>query len=70
MQYTDIALNLVPEYFTLTQLQQIYEIILGKPLIKAAFRRKYGILAEPTQMQTSDAGHRPSQLFRRKWLTE
>ena len=70
VQYTDIALNLVPEYFTLTQLQQIYEIILGKPLIKAAFRRKYGILAEPTEMQTSDAGHRPSQLFRRKWLTE
>ncbi len=70
VQYTDIALNLVPEYFTLTQLQQIYEIILGKPLIKAAFRRKYGILAEPTELQTSDAGHRPSQLFRRKWLTE
>ncbi len=70
VQYTDIALNLVPEYFTLTELQQVYEIILGKKLIKAPFRRKYGILAEPTDKQTSYAGHRPSQLFRKKWLTE
>ena len=71
VQYTDIALNLVPEYFTLTELQQIYEIILGKPLIKAPFRRKFGtLLAEPTDKQTSDAGHRPSRLFKRKWMTE
>lgn len=70
IQYTDIALNLVPEYFTLTELQQVYEVILGKKLIKAPFRRKYGILAEPTNRQTADAGHRPSQLFRKKWLTE
>ena len=71
VQYTDIALNLVPEYFTLTELQQIYEIILGKPLIKAPFRRKYGaLLAEPTDKQTSDAGHRPSRLFKRKWMSD
>ncbi len=71
VQYTDIALNLVPEYFTLTELQQVYEIILGTPLIKAPFRRKYGeLLAESTEMQTSDAGHRPSRLFKRKWMTD
>lgn len=70
VQYTDIALNLMPEYFTLTQLQQIYEIILDKPLIKAPFRRKYGILAKPTEMLTSDAGHRPSRLYTRNWMTE
>lgn len=67
VEYTDIALNLVPEYFTLTELQQVYEIILGRQLIKAPFRRKYGVLAEPTDKTTSDAGHRPSRLFRRKW---
>ncbi len=70
VQYTDIALNLMPEYFTLTQLQQVYEIILGKPLIKAPFRRKYCMLAEPTDKQTADAGHRPSQLFRKKWMSD
>ncbi len=68
--YTDIALNLLPEYFTLTELQQIYEIILDKELIKAPFRRKYGILAQKTDAYSKDAGHRPSQLFRKKWLAE
>lgn len=68
--YTDIALNLVPEYFTLTELQQVYEIILDKELIKAPFRRKYGVLAEETDRLTESAGHRPSKLFRKKWLTE
>ncbi len=65
--YTDIALNLMPEYFTLTELQQVYEIILGKTLLKAPFRRKYGILAEETDQSTKDAGHRPSRLYRKKW---
>ena len=68
--YTDIALNLLPEYFTLTELQQIYEIILDRELLKAPFRRKYGILAEKTDTYSKDAGHRPSQLFRKKWLAE
>ena len=68
--YTDIALNLVPEYFTLTELQQIYEIILDRELLKAPFRRKYGILAEKTDNYSKDAGHRPSQLFKKKWFTE
>lgn len=68
--YTDIALNLLPEYFTLTELQQIYEIILDRELLKAPFRRKYGILAEKTDNYSKDAGHRPSQLFKKKWFTE
>lgn len=68
VEYTDIALNLVPEFFTLTQLQQVYEIILGKKLIKAPFRRKYSYLADPTDKTTKDEGHRPSKLFRRKWM--
>lgn len=69
--YTDIALNLVPEYFTLTELQQVYEIILNKSILKAPFRRKYGFLAEETGEQShNEAGHRPSRLFRKKWLTE
>ncbi len=70
VKYTDIALNLMPEYFTLTDLQRVYEIILGKEQLKAAFRRKYSVLTEPTDKMTSDAGHRPSRLYRRKWLTE
>lgn len=63
--YTDIALNLMPEYFTLTELQQVYEIILNKTLLKAPFRRKYSYLAEETDQLTKDAGHRPSRLYKR-----
>lgn len=70
VEYTDIALNLLPEYFTLTELQQVYEIILDKPLLKAAFRRKYGKLAVETDKVSGEAGHRPSKLYKRKWLLE
>lgn len=38
--YTDIAFNLVPEEFTLPDLQKVFEIILGKDLYKTNFRKK------------------------------
>lgn len=66
LEYTGIALNLMPPLFTLTELQQVYEVILGKQLLKAAFRRKIAHLVEETERYTENAGHRPSQLFRRK----
>ena len=40
VMYTDVAFNLVPEKFTLPDLQKVYEVILGKPLYKANFREK------------------------------
>ena len=67
LEYTNLALNLMPEKFTLTELQQVYEVILGKPLLKAAFRRKVKDLVRETGEYTENAGHRPSQLFRRYW---
>lgn len=66
LEYTDLALNLMPEEFTLTQLQQVYEIILDKPFLKAAFRRKIAPLVEETDSFTEKEGHRPSRLYRRK----
>lgn len=63
---TDIAFHLMPPLFTLTQLQQVYEVILGRELLKAAFRRKISPLVEETNHFTQNAGHRPSRLFRRK----
>ncbi|MFC9774457.1 NUDIX hydrolase [Paenibacillus chitinolyticus] len=62
---TDIALHLLPELFTLTELQQVYEVILDKELLKAAFRRKAAPLVEATDQYTENAGHRPSRLYRR-----
>ncbi|MBP1960910.1 NUDIX hydrolase [Paenibacillus aceris] len=65
VNYTDIALHLMPKFFTLTELQQVYEIILDKELLKAAFRRKVGDLVTETDQYTENAGHRPSRLYRR-----
>ncbi|MBN3524252.1 NUDIX hydrolase [Paenibacillus apiarius] len=65
VEYTDIALHLMPKLFTLTELQQVYEVILDKELLKAAFRRKAAPLVEETDHYTENAGHRPSRLYRR-----
>ncbi|MCT1398118.1 ADP-ribose pyrophosphatase [Paenibacillus sp. LC231] len=66
VSYTDIALHLMPELFTLTELQQVYEVIMDKELLKAAFRRKVADLVAETDHYTENAGHRPSRLYRRK----
>ncbi len=65
VNYTDIALHLMPRLFTLTELQQVYEVILDKELLKAAFRRKVADLVAETDHYTENAGHRPSRLYRR-----
>ncbi|WP_054023016.1 NUDIX hydrolase [Bacillus sp. FJAT-28004] len=65
VNYTDIALHLMPQLFTLTELQQVYEVILDKELLKAAFRRKVADLVAETDHYTENAGHRPSRLYRR-----
>jgi len=65
VNYTDIALHLMPKLFTLTELQQVYEVILNKELLKAAFRRKVADLVMETDHYTENAGHRPSRLYRK-----
>lgn len=65
LQYTDLALHLLPEYFTLTQLQQVYEVILGRELPAAAFRRKAAPMVKETEQYTENQGHRPSRLYRK-----
>ncbi|OPH57765.1 ADP-ribose pyrophosphatase [Paenibacillus ferrarius] len=64
IEYTDIAFNLMPEFFTLSELQQVYEVTLGKELLSAAFRRKIANMVAETNQFTKDAGHRPAKLFR------
>ena len=68
IEYTDIALHLMPRQFTLTALQQVYEVILDKPLLKAAFRRKIVDLVKETENYTDRAGHRPSRLYEKNWM--
>lgn len=64
LEYTDIAFNLLPKKFTLTELKNCYEEILGTKLLDANFRRKTSHLVSPLNEFTEDQGHRPSQLFK------
>lgn len=64
--YTDIIFNLLPEEFTLTQLQSVYEAILGRKEQAANFRRKVIHLVQETNRYTSDKGHRPAKLYTKK----
>jgi ADP-ribose pyrophosphatase YjhB (NUDIX family) len=64
IEYTDIAFSLMTELFTLTALQHVYEVILDKELLAAAFRRKVADMVVETDHFTKDAGHRPSRLYR------
>ncbi|WP_099467228.1 NUDIX hydrolase [Konateibacter massiliensis] len=60
-----IVFNLMPEYFTLTQLQKAFEIILDEELLAANFRRKIAELVNETDKVMEGAGHRPAKLFKR-----
>jgi 8-oxo-dGTP diphosphatase len=67
LDYTAIALELLPEAFTLRQLQDVYETILGVRLAKPAFRRKVldrGFLKATGRFETGGA-HRPAELYAR-----
>ncbi|HEX9063281.1 MAG TPA: NUDIX domain-containing protein [Clostridia bacterium] len=64
LEYTDIVFSLMKDKFTLTELQQVYEVILGKEQLAANFRRKIAHMVTETEEYTKDAGHRPSKLFR------
>lgn len=66
LKFTDLALHLMPELFTLTQLQQVYQVILDKELPAAAFRRKVMPMVKETEQYTENEGHRPSRLYRRR----
>lgn len=70
LEYTDLAFHLMPEYFTLTQLQQVYEVILDKELLTAAFRRKIAAMVDETDVFTKNEGHRPSRLYQKRIETE
>ena len=66
IQDTDIIFNMMPEYFTLGELQQIYEVILDRKLLDPAFRRIIANKVEKTDKLVKTGGHRPSVLYKYK----
>lgn len=66
MDQSPVAFKLLPQMFTLTELQQMYELLLGKRLHKASFRRALqgAWLVEPSDEWRSEGRGRPAQLYR------
>ena len=66
MDQAPIAFGLLPVAFTLGELQDIYELLLGRRLHKASFRRalQASHLVQPTDVWRSEGRGRPAQLFR------
>lgn len=66
MDLSPIAFRMLPTEFTLSELQQMYELLLGRRLHKASFRRalQAAYLVEPTDSWRSEGRGRPAQLFR------
>lgn len=66
VRYQPIGFELLPQKFTLTQLQKLYEIVLGRVLDKRNFRKKLlgmNILEELDEVET-DVAHRAARLYR------
>lgn len=63
---TPIAFRLLPGAFTLSELQEVYEAILGRTLHKASFRRalQSARLVMPTREWRSEGRGRPAQLYK------
>lgn len=68
IEYTNVVYSLLPETFTLTELQQVYERILGRVLDKRNFRKKIHSLdlVEQTGDARREGAHRPAMLYRFK----
>ena len=61
---SDRIFSLMPESFSMWQLQSVYEAISGKKLHAPAFRRKLTPRLIPTDDFSKDKRFRPSRLFR------
>src|SRR5436189_350737 len=66
VRYQPIGFELLPPRFTLSELQHLYEAVLGTDLDKRNFRKKvlsYDLLV-PLKAKQKTGRHRPAQLFR------
>jgi 8-oxo-dGTP diphosphatase len=65
IQEHPLALNLLPEKFSLRQLQNVYEAILDTTLDRRNFRKKFasmGFLIDTNEME-QQVSHRPGKLY-------
>lgn len=65
LMYTNVIFALLPELFTLTQLQSAYEAVLCRELDKRNFRKKFLSLGliHATEQYAREGAHRPARLY-------
>jgi 8-oxo-dGTP diphosphatase len=68
VEYTTLPVHLLPAGFTLTELQSVYERILGRRIDKSAFRKRIAEadFVEPVLGEMRRASNRPAQIYRLK----
>jgi 8-oxo-dGTP diphosphatase len=66
IRWQPIGFELLPPKFTLSGLQRLYEVVLGRPLDKRNFRKKVAALGliEPLDEVESGVSHRAARLYR------
>jgi 8-oxo-dGTP diphosphatase len=66
VEYSSVPVHLLPPAFTLSELQGVYESLLGRPLDKSAFRKKIAAMdfLVPVEGEQRRGSNRPAQLFR------
>lgn len=65
LSYSNVAYGLLPDTFTLSELQGVYEAVLDRELDKRNFRKKVLALSLVTEAEGQRRGpHRPAQLYR------
>jgi len=60
-----VGFELLPERFTLTQLQKLYEVLLGTSFDKRNFRKKVSLMhyVIPLKEKQKGVAHKPAQLY-------
>ncbi|MFL6657464.1 MAG: NUDIX hydrolase [Massilia sp.] len=68
VEHSALPVHLLPEEFTLSDLQKVYEIVVGRQVDKSAFRKriKEGEYLEEIPGKMRHASNRPAQLYRAK----
>lgn len=65
LEYSTIAFQLMPDYFTLSELQSVYETIYDRPVDKRNFRKRVLALEHvaATDRKRRNGSHRPARLY-------
>lgn len=63
IENTNIAFSFLEEEFTISELQQVYEIVLDKKLVAANFRKKVEPMIKKTEKVVKESAYRPSTKY-------